>query len=131
MKQAVPNEPLLYIVQPKLEPKVSYMQQSFQAKKYAPQRASKGKRGEDEQKSIHSKQFQEMTLEEQIQFLTKLPNQLSKIKCKLTTKKGEHKGFVLEYKNGHVRFQIEKGKQINIPFNQIISVSLIGFGKEH
>lgn len=125
MKHIVPNEPLLYIVQPKLEPKVSYMQQSFQAKK-ALNRANKF-----EQKQIHPKQFQEMTLEEQVQFLTKLPNQLSAIKCKIVTKKGEYQGFISEYRNGHVKFQIEKGDKITIPFKQIVSVSLIGFGKEN
>ncbi|MCZ0756156.1 CotO family spore coat protein [Anoxybacillus sp. J5B_2022] len=122
MKQIVPNEPLLYIVQPKLEPKTSYMQQLFQAKKAA-NRANKL------EAVMNTKQFQEMTLEEQVQFLVKLPQQLSPIKCKIVTKKGEYQGFISEYRNGHLRFQMEKGEKITIPFKQVVSVSLIGFAK--
>lgn len=112
MKQSVPNEPLLYIVQPKLEPKTSYMQQLFQAKKTVSR-----PRG--------MKPFQEMTLEEQVQFLVKLPQQLA-TKCKMVTKKGEYEGFIAEYRNGHIKFQIDKGEKITIPFKQVESVALIG-----
>ncbi|KXG10194.1 hypothetical protein AT864_01755 [Anoxybacillus sp. P3H1B] len=131
MKQSVPNEPLLYIVQPNLEPKVSYMQQSFQAKKpRSSQQTGIAEWGEDAQKQGKQKQFQEMTLEEQIQFLVKLPNQMSRIKCHLVTRKGEYKGFILEYRNGHVKFQTDRGNKFTIPFNQIDSVTLIGFSKD-
>lgn len=115
MKQRVPNEPLLYIVQPKLEPKTSYMQQLFQAKKTA-------------NRTRERKQFQQMTLEEQVQFLVKLPQPLA-TKCKMVTKKGAYEGFIVDFRNGHIKFQIEKGEKITIPFKQVESVSLIGLAK--
>jgi hypothetical protein len=137
--QIVRNEPLLYIVQPKLEPTVSYMQKSFKAQRNSSEKIEEDHRVNEThlteaeqvlQEHKKTKLFQEMTLEEKLQFLTKLPNQLSSIKCKLVTKKGDYKGFICEYTNEYVVFQIEKGDKINIPVKQIVSISLIGLGKD-
>jgi hypothetical protein len=137
--QIVQNEPLLYIVQPKLEPTVSYMQKTFKGQRNRSEKIAGDHRNnethltETEQvlkEHEKTKLFQEMTLEEKLQFLTKLPKELSSIKCKLVTKKGDYKGLICEYTNEHVVFQIEKGDKMNIPVKQIVSVSLIGLGKE-
>ncbi|MBA2874951.1 CotO family spore coat protein [Thermaerobacillus caldiproteolyticus] len=137
--QVVRNEPLLYIVQPKLEPTVSYMQKSFKEEKKSSEKVEKDDRIHETdlkdveqffQENVKTKLFQDMDLEEKLQFLTTLPNQLSSIKCQLATKKRNYKGFICEYKNEHVIFQTEKHDKVNIPVEQIVSISLIGLGKE-
>ncbi|MFC4184246.1 hypothetical protein [Saccharococcus thermophilus] len=65
------NEPLLYIVQPKLERAVAYMQRTFKSKAAIEQKMKqKSERENDEmvQENLNQqqeKQFQQMSLEEQ------------------------------------------------------------------
>ncbi|WP_044748659.1 CotO family spore coat protein [Aeribacillus alveayuensis] len=125
--QAVPNSPLLYIVQPKLEQAVTYMQETF----IGHTKKAKKLTERELRKTFETKDFQEMTLGEKLNFLANLPAHLSKIKCNLIVDNKNYEGYIVEYKDKQVIFQTAKdNKRVTIPLEKIVSLTLIGLGEE-
>jgi|GEM_PF-722929 len=130
--ETVLNVPLLYIVQPRLEPTVSHMQMSYREntqKGEVKLKATPGFDKEIERRTVRNefKQFQEMELDEQLRFLANLPNRLAHLKCKLVTKNGEYEGILRGYDRDVVLFlDIANDKQLEISVQQIVSITLIG-----
>jgi hypothetical protein len=132
----VENEPLLYIVQPKLERTVAYMQRTFQSKaavKQKPERKSEWESDEIVQENLNQqqeKQFQQMSLEEKLSFLANLPAPLSHMKCKLVSTDGEKEGLIRKYDGTEITIDTASGT-FAIPRKEVVSVALIGLsGKE-
>jgi hypothetical protein len=121
----VENIPLLYIVQPKLSPAITNMQQSILInhkrtknsqleKNHVTQDAQPEKgessanqvvqleTGKDMKKKKKFKQFQDMTIEEQVIFLVNLPSKLQSIQCVITSKNTKYYGSILDYRDGVV-----------------------------
>ncbi|MBA2872142.1 hypothetical protein HNQ85_002432 [Anoxybacillus calidus] len=134
--QAVPNSPLLYIVQPKLKQTVTYMQETFIAhtEKVKKQTEESQTIKETEghlRKAFETKGFQEMTLGEKLNFLANLPAHLSKIKCNLIIDNKNYEGYIIEYKDKQVIFQTAKdNERVTISTEKIASLTLIGIGEE-
>jgi hypothetical protein len=129
--QAIPNSPLLYIVQPKLKQTVTYMQETFighteKAKKQTAKETETELRG-----TFETKDFQEMTLGEKLNFLANLPAHLSNIKCNLVMDNKNYEGYIIEYKDKQVIFQTAKdNKRVIISPEKIVSLTLIGLGEK-
>jgi hypothetical protein len=130
-QHAVPNSPLLYIVQPKLEQAVTYMQGTFigHTEKAKKQTAKETKR--ELRETFETKDFQEMTLGEKLNFLANLPAHLSNIKCSLITDNKNYEGYIIGYKDKQVVFQTAKDrKRVTISRENIVSLTLIGLEEE-
>jgi hypothetical protein len=127
----VENEPLLYIVQPKLERTVAYMQRTFKSKAAVEQQTkqkSEWKSGEIVQENLkpqQEKQFQQMSLEEKLSFLASLPAPLSHMKCKLVSIDGEKEGIIHKYDGKEITIDTVSGTFV-IPRKEVVSVTLIG-----
>lgn len=124
-RDMVENKPLLYIVQPKLDRVVAYMQRTFQSRAAAGQKVrSKGfdEKNLDQQQE---KQFQQMSLEEQLSFLANLPAHLSNIKCKLISTNGEREGIIRQYDGTEIIIDTVFGEDV-IPRKEVVSLALIG-----
>jgi hypothetical protein len=134
--QAVPNSPLLYIVQPKLKQTVTYMQKTFightEKTKKKTQESQIVKETEGHlRKTFETKDFQKMTLGEKLNFLANLPAHLSKIKCNLIIDNKNYEGYIIEYKDKQVIFQTAKdNERVTISTEKIVSLTLIGLGEE-
>ena len=134
--QAVPNSPLLYIVQPKLEQSVTYMQKTFighteKIKKQTEEPQSVKETERDLRETFKTKDFQEMTLGEKLNFLSNLPAHLSNIKCSLVMDNKNYEGYIVGYKDKQVIFQTAKErKRVTIAEENIVSLTLIGLGEE-
>ncbi|RAK15357.1 spore coat protein CotO [Anoxybacillus vitaminiphilus] len=124
--QAVPNSPLLYIVQPKLKQTVTYMQETFIG------HAEKDKKQTQEaQETFATKEFQKMTLGEKLNFLANLPAHLANIKCNLIMDNTNYEGYIIEYKDKQVVFQTAKdNERITLLPEKIVSLTLIGLEEE-
>jgi hypothetical protein len=135
-KQAVPNSPLLYIVQPKLKQTVTYMQKTFightgKAKKQTEESQTVKETEGHLRKTFETKDFQEMTLSEKLNFLANLPAHLSNIKCNLIVGNKNYEGYIIEYKDKQVIFQTAKdNERVTISTEKIVSLTLIGLGEE-
>lgn len=123
-RDMVENEPLLYIVQPKRDRAVAYMQRTFQSSAAVGQRT-----GSEELAEQQEKQFQQMTLEEQLSFLANLPAHLSNIKCKLISTNGEREGIIRQYDGMEIVMDTAFGEAV-IPRKEVVSLALIGLLEE-
>jgi hypothetical protein len=128
----IENEPLLYIVQPKLERTVAYMQRTFKSKAAVEQNQKERQNGEMVQEHLNQqqeKQFQQMSLEEQLSFLASPPASLSHVKCKLVCIDGEKEGIIRKYDGAEITIDTVSGAFV-IPRKEVVSVALIGLSRE-
>ncbi|EZP78834.1 hypothetical protein H839_03161 [Parageobacillus genomosp. 1] len=131
----VENEPLLYIVQPKLERTVAYMQRTFKSKapvKQELKHKSEWENGEIVQENLNQqqgKQFQQMSLEEQLSFLASPPASLSHVKCKLVSIDGEKEGIIRKYDGTEITIDTVSGTFV-IPRKEVVSIALIGLSRK-
>jgi hypothetical protein len=129
-RDMVENEPLLYIVQPKLERVVSYMQKTFKSKKAVEKKMGhENEWGHEEIVQEQEKQFQQMSLEEQLSFLANLPEHFSNIKCKLVSTDGEREGIIRKYDKTEIIMDTAFGEVV-IPRKEVVSLTLIGFSEK-
>ena len=130
-RDIVENEPLLYIVQPKLERAIAYMQQTFKSKATIEQSEwGNGEIVQENQTRQQEKQFQQMSLEEQLSFLASLTEPHSHMRCKLVSKGGEKEGIIRKYDGTEITIDTVSGTFV-IPRKEVVSVTLIGLsGKE-
>ncbi|MED4971420.1 hypothetical protein P9755_17200, partial [Parageobacillus toebii] len=75
------------------------------------------------------KQFQQMSLEEQLSFLGNLPEHLANIKCKLVSTDGEREGIIREYDKTEIIMDTAFG-EVAIPRKEVVSLTLIGFSEK-
>jgi len=123
------NTPLMYIIQPELEPIFSSMQKSYVLKKKKKKVEKNQERHvekeekiavEIEKKPITS--FSMLTNEQKIQTLLNLPESLKHISCNIRTKNDEsYFGKITECKDGYVTIDSNKVK-----FDDIENITLIG-----
>jgi hypothetical protein len=134
-RDMVENEPLLYIVQPKRERVVSHMQRTFKSKAITKQRTEHENEWEREELAQENldqqqeKQFQHMSLEEQLSFLSNLPTNLSNVKCKLISKDGEREGIIRKYDGKEIIMDTAFGEVV-IPRKEVVSLTLIGLSEK-
>ncbi|SFA42992.1 hypothetical protein SAMN05192569_100545 [Parageobacillus thermantarcticus] len=128
-RDMVENEPLLYIVQPKLDRVVAYMQRTFQSRAAVGQRTRSEELAEKNLDQQQEKQFQQMSLEEQLSFLANLPAHLSNIKCKLISTNGEREGIIRQYDGMEIVMDTAFGEAV-IPRKEVVSLALIGLLEE-
>jgi hypothetical protein len=129
-RDMVENEPLLYIVQPKRERVVSHMQKTFKSKKAVEKKTEhENEWGHEEIVQQQEKQFQQMSLEEQLSFLANLPEHLSNIKCKLVSTDGEREGIIHKYDKTEIIMDTAFGEVV-IPRKEVVSLTLIGFSEK-
>jgi hypothetical protein len=137
MKQSdmVENEPLFYIVQPKRERVVSYMQRTFKSKAIIEQKTEHENEWEHEELGQNNldqqqeKQFQQMSLEEQLSFLANFPTHLSNVKCKLVSTDGEREGIIRKYDGTEIVMDTAFG-EVAIPRKEVVSLTLIGISEK-
>ncbi|USK34841.1 spore coat CotO family protein [Bacillus sp. F19] len=131
--QSVKNPPLLYIVQPELEPVLTSMQKTYVLRKDLPAETaavpeepvlSEEVKAESAMlkekrltKPLHS--FNDLTNKEKIELLLNLPERLSSLNCSISTNVKTHIGKVTEYKDECVLINGEK-----IPLNEIQAITL-------
>lgn len=128
-RDMIENKPLLYIVQPKLDRVVAYMQRTFQSRAAVGQRTGSEELAEKNLDQQQEKQFQQMSLEEQLSFLANLPAHLSNIKCKLVSANGEREGIIRQYDGTEIVMETAFGRAV-IPRKEVVSLALIGLLEE-
>jgi hypothetical protein len=124
-RDMIENKPLLYIVQPKLDRVVAYMQRTFQSRAAVGQRTRSEELAEKNLDQQQEKQFQQMSLEEQLSFLANLPAHLSNIKCKLVSTNEEREGIIRQYDGTEIVMETAFGRAV-IPRKEVVSLALIG-----
>lgn len=129
-QKVVETEPLLYIVQPKAMRAAAHMQETFtwtnrtQQTGDAPEQVEK----EEEQRAFFvKKEFQEMTLDEKLAFLTRLPAHLPPLKCQFATKEQRYEGVLKRCTATELTIADERGNETAIERAQLFSVMMIGF----
>lgn len=120
MKRLANNEPLLYINQPSLSKPKSYMQTEFDSKGERPSEHA-SKNNEALQTS-----FKQLSMEEKIDYLVKLPRELFQMKCQVSTKDKTYYGMIKQRDDQGIEM-IHSGKQeVSIQISEIKSITLIG-----
>ncbi|WP_243291384.1 CotO family spore coat protein [Bacillus sp. FJAT-47783] len=125
--QSFQNPPLMYIIQPDLEPVFSSMQKAYVVKKRPikakePEQKKKKEKAEREKEKKPITSFNMLTNEQKIQTLLNLPESLKHVSCHIRTKSDEtYTGKVEDYQEGYVTINSSKVK-----FEEIDSITLIG-----
>lgn len=123
------NTPLMYIIQPELEPVFSSMQKAYVLKKKSKKEVKNQEQHEEKRKKIEKEvekkpitSFSMLTNEQKIQTLLNLPESLKHISCNIRTTNDESFfGKITEYKDGYVTIDSNKVK-----FEDIETITLIG-----
>ncbi len=130
------QSPLLYIVQP-TERVVEANMQSFASHKKAMKKESVATSSEQvnkeetdavEDKHNERKSFKDMTIAEKLAYLTRLPNQMPKMKCEIIAGEKKYRGIVLQYDENIVTLKtFQRPSRVEIPFEDISDIKLKGF----
>ncbi|AGT31161.1 hypothetical protein M493_04280 [Geobacillus genomosp. 3] len=131
-QKVVETEPLLYIVQPKAMRAAAHMQETFTwtnrpRQKETGDAAEQVREGEEQRAFFSKKEFQVMTLDEQLAFLTRLPAHLPPLKCQFATKEQSYEGVLKRCTAAELEVADEEGKETVIERAQLLSVTMIGF----
>ncbi len=72
--------------------------------------------------------FRDMSLEEKVNYFVRLPSQLPKMKCEVTTTDHAFKGYIQKFEENIVLMKtFQKPYEEKIPFEDIQSIRLLGF----
>ncbi|QIZ66938.1 CotO family spore coat protein [Geobacillus subterraneus] len=131
-QNVVETEPLLYIVQPKAMRAAAHMQETFTWTNRPQQKETTDdteqiEEGEEQRAFFIKKEFQAMTLDEQLAFLTRLPAHLPPLKCQFATKEQSYEGVLKRCTATELTVADERGNETAIGRAQLLSVTMIGF----
>lgn len=72
--------------------------------------------------------FQDLSLEEKVQYFFTLSPQVPKMKCEVTTTDNQHRGYITDYKQGIVHMKtFQRPFHKEITFTDIKDIRLMGF----
>nr|WP_253264019.1 CotO family spore coat protein [Geobacillus sp. BMUD] len=74
-----------------------------------------------------NKEFQLMTLDEQLAFLVELPDHLPPLKCQFVMKDKSYEGILKKYTATELTIADERGNETVIGRAQLLAVTMIGF----
>ncbi|ARP41826.1 MULTISPECIES: CotO family spore coat protein [Geobacillus] len=130
-EKVVETKPLLYIVQPKDMRAVAHMQETFTWANRSHQKKTDGVAQQvgEEQRTffVKKREFQAMTLDEKLAFLTDLPAHLPPLKCEFATKEQSYEGVLKRCTATELTVVDEQGDETVIERTQLLSVTMIGF----
>ncbi len=131
-QNVVETEPLLYIVQPKAMRAAAHMQETFmwssRLDEEQKNNADDEQDGEGELTTLFAnKEFQLMTLDEQLAFLVELPDHLPPLKCQFVMKDKSYEGILKKYTATELTIADERGNETVIGRAQLLAVTMIGF----
>ncbi|MBN8233742.1 hypothetical protein JF544_00710 [Halobacillus kuroshimensis] len=87
---------------------------------------------ENEEKPVSSRErrqrFHELSLEEKVDYFFQLSPHVPKMKCEVTTKEDQLRGYITDYQDGKVHMKVfQRPFQREIDFDTIIDIRLLGF----
>ncbi|MFD1040699.1 CotO family spore coat protein [Virgibacillus byunsanensis] len=86
-----------------------------------------GEKEDDEQEKTRPK-FKDMTLHEKVDYFTKSPVHVPKVKCEVKTDTKSHRGIIIDFKDGEVMMRVGKRTSTTkIPFDTITEIRMLGF----
>lgn len=123
----VRNSPLLYIIQPQISEIDVKMQNYFVVKPNIEEKKQLSSNDKIEETPKQPKlNFKEMSVEEQLEFLTKLPEKVKPIKCQFKTNVKDYKGIIVSQQEDIVEIKTELQKDnIQLKIEEIISISML------
>ena len=123
--------PILYIEQPELQAPVAPMQEEYQSLAETEQetgRVGKKEPSKGMSKTTARPKFDEMTLEEKIDYLRSPSEYLPKMSCKIEVKDRTYRGKILTREDRQiVLVEHSTNRRHLIELDDIIEINLIGF----
>ncbi|SDJ45122.1 CotO family spore coat protein [Salimicrobium halophilum] len=118
------TRPKLYITQPPLPSIEKKGQETYRS---SPE-VKKEESGNDHAPGERRRRFQDMELEEKVNYFVTLPSQMPKMKCVVETKEKEIQGYVMSYDGTDVGMKtFRRPYHETVPFEEITSIRLLGF----
>lgn len=133
------NHPLLYIHQPEMEEVHVTMQHHYRTSTFSADEETDGLRSDETSTAVYSheedtddpnqlkqKKFREMTVEEQLAYLTEQPEYVPKIVCEIHTENRLHQGIIQDVKEGIVTV-LSGSRKVEIPQEEITQIRIYSF----
>ncbi|GAA0491985.1 hypothetical protein GCM10008986_17760 [Salinibacillus aidingensis] len=128
------QSPLLYITQPR-DVRVQASMQEYsvykkktQNQKKDPEQGEEKVSGEEAETKLEDKKFRDMTVEEKISYLTRLPSQMPKMKCEVLTEDQRYRGLIQDFNDDTIRMRtVQKPYRVELSLSDIEDVKLMGF----
>lgn len=128
--ESAEGKPKLYITQPSLSTPTRSMQAYYHSgnEEQAVKKKEEERQVEEADSKLMKKAFNEMTIEEKVNYFCSLPFHAPKVKCQVVTEEKTLIGIIEGYKESMVKIKLgSKPEPVSVAIDQIEEINLIGF----